>query len=716
MRRTGPPPIATWMLEHCTGRSLDEALAGDLCESYHSGLSDGWYWRQVFAACAVSWSESLRARMPLFVFALIWSMMAPAWKVFTDGLESAPIFDRILPYFGPVWAFPAVAGWLLLNSIFLWTGIFVFILFSSSFRELTSGRMLRRPFFLASLIFLPIYGATFLWCNLYWYSFFPNARLATTPLGQIADLRMLADIMRMPYFIALLCALWSCIPRSIHRTQLLLVDSPPIASSTESDLLKFVSTLDSCTVKQFFGLMVGAGLINAMLACIVLCRLSELHSPTLATLFIRAILHVVIGVLAGVGGSWVYWKNPSSPYRERSPIAFPLFALVCASGWIWVPPTAIFSEQLSSVTAIVAAIGAVFLAIGLRYATFSVFAPAVPDTAIYPSEDAELFSQSLYRAPWEAQGYVITFLLYAGGCALVMRLNLTAAALLAPCAFLFVWKQTLVPGHDLDSNHEYRRAASRLACVALPAVLVTVWALHDGVTQRNRVAEMTAAASAGSRNSTSEGVHQKTKSKSSAYGLGGYESLILWPFPEKKQLVPPLPEVSLLAPGTTQPLIIRFNGPYWYTQPPNKIPGPTAHQTHGTPLGAEIASINSLPLVMDAHQTLGTAIPVARCREIQVEIENRDNRRGVIAVGVLLTDATSLKKPTLYLGQQPIVSTEPEYFSFKSEPVFETLRFSVPTGVKIQRFDEITVMMLPDVEHALVGPKIAIKQFQLFPR
>jgi len=58
MRRTEPPPFATWMLEHCTAGDCDEALAGDLCESYSSGLSDGWYWRQVFAACAVTWSES----------------------------------------------------------------------------------------------------------------------------------------------------------------------------------------------------------------------------------------------------------------------------------------------------------------------------------------------------------------------------------------------------------------------------------------------------------------------------------------------------------------------------------------------------------------------------------------------------------------------------------------------------------------------------------
>ncbi len=119
---------------------------------------------------------------------------------------------------------------------------------------------------------------------------------------------------------------------------------------------------------------------------------------------------------------------------------------------------------------------------------------------------------------------------------------------------------------------------------------------------------------------------------------------------------------------------------------------------------------------MDAHQSLGTAIPIARCREIQVEIENRDNIIGVVALAVLLTDGASPKEPTLYLGQQLIVSTEPEHFLFKSGSVFETLHFSVPASAKMRNFDEITVMMLPDVEHALVGPKIAIKQFQLFPR
>ena len=41
------------------------------------------------------------------------------------------------------------------------------------------------------------------------------------------------------------------------------------------------------------------------------------------------------------------------------------------------------------------------------------------------------------------------------------------------------------------------------------------------------------------------------------------------------------------------------------------------------------------------------------------EIENRDNKAGSISLALLLADGTSAQKHTLYLGHQPIVSTEP---------------------------------------------------------
>jgi hypothetical protein len=101
---------------------------------------------------------------------------------------------------------------------------------------------------------------------------------------------------------------------------------------------------------------------------------------------------------------------------------------------------------------------------------------------------------------------------------------------------------------------------------------------------------------------------------------------------------------------------------------------------------------------------------------MEVNIESRDNQPGAIGLAVLLRDSTKPRKPALYLGTHPIESTQPMHFKFKSIPVFETLRFEVPAHGSIRTFDEITVMLLPDVDHELVGPKIAIREFQLIPR
>jgi hypothetical protein len=455
---------------------------------------------------------------------------------------------------------------------------------------------------------------------------------------------------------------------------------------------------------------------KSLIASFMLCSLPDSPMPSISSLLQRAVFYVAIGVFAGVAGAWIYWKSPSSRFREHPPIPFALFALVCAEGWAWVPSMMILSEQISPGTAIVAAIGAILLAAGLRRATSSLFDSSEQSFMRYEASGTELFAESLSRTPAEAKGYVIAICLYAAAWTLFDRSNLTAAAFFALSSFLFTWNRTLVRSHDTGEDHEYRRAVLRLACVVIPAVLITAWALLDGVAHRNRLAAINAALAADEA-SSSERARQKTKSQSSAHGLGGYESLILWPPHQKEQIIPPIPaQESLLAPGTTRPLIIPFNGPYWYVQPPDKLPGPTAHEAHGTPLGAGIQSNNFIPLAMAAHQLLSAPVPIARYGQIEVEIENRDNRSGVIAMAILLADSTSPGKPTLYLGQQPIVSTEPGHFAFKSAPVFETLRFSIPPGAKKRRFNEITVMMLPDIEHAFVAPKIAIQQFQLFPR
>ena len=43
------------------------------------------------------------------------------------------------------------------------------------------------------------------------------------------------------------------------------------------------------------------------------------------------------------------------------------------------------------------------------------------------------------------------------------------------------------------------------------------------------------------------------------------------------------------------------------------------------------------------------------------------------------------------------------------------LRFAIPNHPRIQKFDEITVIVFPDSERARTGAKIAITQFELLP-
>jgi hypothetical protein len=449
-----------------------------------------------------------------------------------------------------------------------------------------------------------------------------------------------------------------------------------------------------------------------MIAALILCRLPESHPMDLLSLFANALKFVVIGALGGIVGSWLYWKSPASPLRERSPLPFSLFALTCTAGWVWVPAMMLFAEQVSAITAVVALVGAFMLVIGLRHATYSSF---VPDPApALPWDEGELFAESLYRPPFELHGYAIALGLFGAGVALAKQSNYTAAALLAISGSIFAWKIAVPRREAFDPDIQVKRAITRAAIAAAPAILVTMWALLNGFAHRNEGMQANAAKSGQTRAASAVPPAPKAPSSTSG-GAGGYESVVLWPYPPKKPIVPPLTtDASTLALGTKRPLIIRFDGPYWFLQPPSKRPGPEAHIAHGTPVDVDLESNNAVALMMNAHQKFVPAIPTARCREIDIAIENSDNKSGLVSLGVLLTDEGSNR--TRYLGQQAILSTEPGNFFVKTTPVFETLHFAVPRDASLQKFNKITVMFLPDIEHLFVAPKIAIKQFELFPR
>ncbi|HEY1903491.1 MAG TPA: hypothetical protein VGG56_13730 [Terracidiphilus sp.] len=488
-----------------------------------------------------------------------------------------------------------------------------------------------------------------------------------------------------------------------------------MSSPTQIGITTYQADARPPSITRFLGFLVTAGLINASIAAYLLCPLPQAHHPSLLALFVRALFYVAGAALAGMAGAWFYWSRPSNPFRANPPLSFRLFVLTNAVAWVWVPAVLLLSAQDSPASACIAILAAALAATGLRKAVHSSADTLRQHEDHPPPEQRELFADTLRTPPREIHGYVIAVCIYFASFELHDGSNLDSSAILALCAFFIAWKLTLAPDPAQPAGNVNSRAVRRLAKIASAAVFVTVFTLLFGVASRNRTEAARAGLARAHGGDANRNAHAQAHNPGSA--ISGYESIILWPIPEKKQILPPLPQpTSLLAPGTTKPLVIRFDGPYWYFQPPGKRPTTDAHQAHGTPTDLNIRARNFIPLVMEAHQSLGTPIPIARCREIQVDVLNNDNQPGVINLAVLLTDTSASGKPQLYLGQQPLQSTQSDGFTIKTDPTPETLRFSVPTPAKIRKFDQITIMFFPSGANYDQGSKVAIQQFQLIPR
>jgi hypothetical protein len=279
-------------------------------------------------------------------------------------------------------------------------------------------------------------------------------------------------------------------------------------------------------------------------------------------------------------------------------------------------------------------------------------------------------------------------------------------------SFLFGWYLT-------NARGEFRpHEQGRVVGAVFAAVLMTTSAMWVGVRDQGYGSEI------GKANSPGRGLGnqanrevKRRRVEGQAVGAYGYQSIILWPLAPKREILAPLPpKGAVLGVQIRKAVTIRFDGSYWYFQPPETGPGLHAHVTHGDPLKADIRSTDFMPLVMEAHQELNPPIRISRCGEIQVIIENRDDRPGNISVGMLLTDSADTRRPPLYLGQHSITSNEPNQLRLKHSPVEENLRFSLPGHSAIHKFNQITVVVTPDGSRLEIGARIAVRQFMFLPR
>lgn len=707
MKEGRPPSLATWMLEHLTPIDRDEALAGDLLEDFRSGRSSGWYWRQTFAACAGGWLRHLGERRMLVVFAALWSMLAPVWlaleiRIVNGSRASAGTW-------GMDWQFSSagsIAFWLLLNLCFIWAGMLLYFASHANFAKTFTRQKIVHALTIAAPIFFFAYFGTFVLANLCSYPGPLVARNTITPLGELTDLRGWADLLRVPYFLTLVWALWGTTAsrRSEPHPE---VESSALVSAnsgSQSRNIKLLAEPEQWSATRFFGFMFAAGLLNAFVAAWIVCRLPDAYFASLASLLARAVFCVAATALAGVAAARFYWNRAPRPPASTPRVRFATFALAGAAGWVWIPSATFLSTQNSPASAIVAAIGAAVLAFGLRQA-IPAFVP--------PPEETSMFVATLRTPPFESAGYVIAVCLYLALLAFADGQNVNAGAPLAVCTFVLAWNLTHAPQANQFARGEIREAAMRLIRTAVPAILLTVYTLLLGVEHRNYAAAQAAAASA-AKEVAAPSNHGKQKAQDGGNGLMAWQSVVLWPVPPQKLGVVAPPPASLLAPGSHEPLIIHFVGPYWYFHAPLTRPGPKAHQARGNPLTQPVVANDFIPLVMEARQNLAAQIPLSRCREIDLAVDYRSEGAS-ISVALLLADSAAPQKSQLYLGQQ-VVTGEWEPNAADDELEHKLLRFNVPATAQIRGFDQMLVMFLTDQQHALVGPKIAIEQFGLLPR
>jgi hypothetical protein len=201
------------MLEHLTPGTRNDALAGDLLEQFRCGSSGrtcAWFWRQVISAIILGCSREMKKHGSAMLFAVVWSMVSPAWLVLSVNAEvNSRAFGLMWRMDWPWSTICAIALSLVMSLTFIWSGMALYLVprmsaaRSFNMRGLARGLLQALPMFIAisavpfalSLMFSPGHGHGI-------------DRRTLTPLHAITDLRTWAMMERLFNLPILLCGLW----------------------------------------------------------------------------------------------------------------------------------------------------------------------------------------------------------------------------------------------------------------------------------------------------------------------------------------------------------------------------------------------------------------------------------------------------------------------------------------------------------------------------
>ncbi len=428
----------------------------------------------------------------------------------------------------------------------------------------------------------------------------------------------------------------------------------------------------------------------------------KLHPRTFswAGLFLRAALYIGITLVAGCFGIWV-----ASILRKRqSALGLARLSRTVGAAWLFLPCLAVLQSRQSWWIFVAGTLIAVIAALSLRSlfpeATQSDIPPLAVETAAMPS---------LYGLPpANSQLLRSLFIVLCTQAAIFCAINgylVLALALFTLAIYLIVWRWS-ASDHDLVPALSSRRTAGGLCVIALLCTVVALLPFSGSGMQFGRL---------GIAERSARKDHLLTNRIASDYDYMGV--IVLSPVVKRTKILPPVPHLdSALTGRASEPLVIPFDGPYWYFKQPHTDPGPRAHVIHKQATDINVRSTNWLPLRMEAHQNLGLPIDLACCREIDIALTNADNRPGTITLDMLLTNSATHGSSTEDLGNQLIPSSEVDPLPSSRAPVHELLKFPIPPHGVLRQFNAITVVFQPSRNRAQLGAKVSIQNFTLIPR
>ncbi|RXH57483.1 hypothetical protein [Granulicella sibirica] len=440
-----------------------------------------------------------------------------------------------------------------------------------------------------------------------------------------------------------------------------------------------------------------ASLIVTSAAAFLICTPPSARSLTWPTLLGHALLFVAIAAAAHALAVWLACRV----FRDQ--IETPAVPLI-AGLWMataWLPLLALLFQEDSPWIVAVPPVIAIYATFFLRK-----WKPA-PEPHLSHNVQSSLFD---CREPPPFLRTVLpavltSIALEAGITLLVLGYSLPAGILIAAGAALSLWA---LPTKSRTEDKARKPSINALITESLTIIVLTAIALIPFLRQ-GRFAILHAVHAKDNNPSV---VHDAKTTGSDYSGI-----ILILPLKPHPDIVPPVPITRTnLASTRSKPVLIPFDGVYWYFKKPDLRPKPDARTVQGDPTKANVRSTDFQALSMEAHQSLGAPLSVSCCSALRVALQNADNRLGAIDVEILLTDKTSTKNPSAEsLGTLAIASSEAQTISLTRPPINEVLTFPIPASAHGKEFDEITVRIKPSKERSRAGAHIAIQHFELVP-